>query len=352
MTRRRRKTRRKHTRKSVVAVIAVFIIALLAGVYLLLFHRFGSFEDNDDTQYVYIDDDDNIDSVYVKFAPVTTIGGRIGFQLLASCTNYADNVRSGRYAVDKTAGTIAVFRRMKNGMQEPVRLTIPSVRTMDRLAAYMGERLMVDSIEVYAALTDTAVCAAYGYTPQTIACMFIPNTYDVYWNVSVEKFLERMRKESETFWNDERRAKAEAMKLSTNEVITLASIVDEETANNDEKPMVAGMYYNRLQCDMPLQADPTIKFAIGDFSIRRIYHNMLTIDSPYNTYKNTGLPPGPIRIPTVAGIDAVLNYVHHDYLYMCAKEDFSGTHNFAVTYQEHLANAAKYSKALNERGIK
>ena len=131
----------------------------------------------------------------------------------------------------------------------------------------------------------------------------------------------------------------------------MASIVDEETANDGEKPMIAGMYYNRLKEGMPLQADPTIKFALKQFDLKRIYHNMLSTNSPYNTYKNTGLPPGPIRIPTVKGIDAVLNYIHHDYLYMCAKEDFSGTHNFARTYEEHLKNAAKYSKALNERGI-
>jgi UPF0755 protein len=164
--------------------------------------------------------------------------------------------------------------------------------------------------------------------------------------------MKRMQKENENFWNVQRTLKAEALKLSKNEVCTLASIIDEETANNAEKPMIAGMYLNRLKADMPLQADPTIKFALKDFAIKRIYHNMLQFDSPYNTYKNTGLPPGPIKIASVAGIDAVLNRTAHDYLYMCAKEDFSGTHNFARTYQEHLKNAAKYSKALNERGIK
>ena len=161
-----------------------------------------------------------------------------------------------------------------------------------------------------------------------------------------------MVKSHNHFWNNGRKQKAEAMGLTPNEVATMASIIDEETANNGEKPMIAGMYYNRLKTNMPLQADPTIKFAHKDFALRRIYNKLLSVDSPYNTYKNIGLPPGPIKIASVAGIDAVLNHVDHDYMYMCAKEDFSGTHNFAVTYQEHLRNAAKYTKALNERGIR
>ena len=176
--------------------------------------------------------------------------------------------------------------------------------------------------------------------------------YNVYWDVSAEKFLNRMQREHDAFWNFGRKTKAEKLNMTPVQVMTLASIVDEETANNGEKPMIAGMYYNRLAKDMPLQADPTIKFAIRDFSIKRIYHKMLMTDSPYNTYKNTGLPPGPIRIPTIAGIDAVLNMDDHDYIYMCAKEDFSGTHNFAATYEEHKKNARKYSEALNKRGIR
>ena len=164
--------------------------------------------------------------------------------------------------------------------------------------------------------------------------------------------MERMVKEHEAFWNAERRQKAEAAGLTPNEVATLASIIDEETANNDEKPMIAGMYLNRLHQRMPLQADPTIKFALQKFELRRIYHDMLFFDSPYNTYRNIGLPPGPIKVASIKGMEAVLNYVKHDFLYMCAKEDFSGTHNFAVTYSEHLRNAARYAKALNERGVK
>ena len=182
--------------------------------------------------------------------------------------------------------------------------------------------------------------------------MFVPNTYDVYWNVSIDALLTRMSNEHDRFWQGDRQTKPHNMGLTPNEVCTLASIIDEETANTTEKPMIAGMYLNRLKADMPLQADPTIKFALKQFELKRIYNKLLSVDSPYNTYRNEGLPPGPIKIASIRGIDAVLNHVQHDYLYMCAKEDFSGTHNFARTYQEHLQNAAKYSKALNEQGIK
>ena len=231
-------------------------------------------------------------------------------------------------------------------------LTIPESRTTDRLAGALSKKLMLDSAAVAILLKDSAFCAKQGFDPDNIVCLFVPNTYEVYWNTSLDKLMARMKKEHDHFWNKERTDKAQAIGLTPNEVCTLASIIDEETANNQEKPMIAGMYLNRLKTGMPLQADPTIKFALQDFALRRIYHDMLTYDSPYNTYRNIGLPPGPIKIASVKGIDAVLNRVDHDYLYMCAKEDFSGTHNFAKTYQEHLKNAAKYSKALNDRGIK
>ena len=332
---------------------------LLIVIGIVYLYCFSSFSKSGNTEYVYIDSDDNIDSVYNKVKP---IANGIPFQAFHTLTNhsgYAEHIRTGRYAIRPGDGALKIWRHLKNGLQEPVNLTIPSVRTLDKLAGEVGKRLMMDSTTLYKALTNEEMCKKYGYDTATIVCMFIPNTYDIYWNTSVEKFFDRMQKESKKFWNFERTEKAKNMNLTPNEVITLASIVDEETANNAEKPMVAGMYYNRLKLrdaeypnGMPLQADPTIKFAWKKFELKRIYNNLLYIDSPYNTYKNTGLPPGPIRIPSVAGIDAVLNHVHHDYLYMCAKEDFSGTHNFAKTYQEHLQNAAKYSKALNDRGIK
>ena len=223
---------------------------------------------------------------------------------------------------------------------------------MEDMAGFVSHNLMIDSLEFLKTVKDSEKISAYGVDTATVYCLFIPNTYEIYWNISLEKFLQRMKKESDAFWTDSRAAKANAIPLTPNEVYTLASIVDEETANNEEKPAIAGMYINRLKAKMPLQADPTIKFAWKRFALRRIYHDLLNIQSPYNTYRNIGLPPGPIRVASVAGINAVLNYAKHNYMYMCAKEDFSGTHNFARTYSEHLANAARYSKALNERGIK
>jgi UPF0755 protein len=182
--------------------------------------------------------------------------------------------------------------------------------------------------------------------------MFIPNTYEVYWNTPAEKLIERMKREYDVFWNNDRRRKAENIRLTPIEVSILASIVEEETAAPDEYPIVAGLYLNRLYKGMMLQADPTVKFAVGDFSLRRILNRHLEVDSPYNTYMYAGLPPGPIRIPSPKSIDAVLNHTVHNYLYMCAKEDFSGRHNFAVTLKEHNKNAEKYRAELNRRGIK
>lgn len=334
-------------------------ISLLVIIGIVYYYFFSSMTGKPEVEYIYIDNDDNVDSVEVKLSSISASHAMTGFKTLVRHSGYASNIKTGRYAIRPNDGAAIVFRHLKNGLQTPVSLTIPSVRTMDKLAGELSKRLMLDSVTLYKAFTDESLCRKYGYDTTTIACMFIPNTYDIYWNTSTEKLFKRMAKESKKFWNFERKQKARQMGLTPNEIITLASIVDEETANDEEKPMVAGMYYNRLKLrnakypnGMPLQADPTIKYAWKRFDLKRIYNNLLYIDSPYNTYKKPGLPPGPIRIPTIAGIDAVLNHIHHDYLYMCAKEDFSGTHNFARDYDEHLKNAQKYSEALNKRGIK
>lgn len=328
-------------------------IICMAGIVAIgYYYFFTAFSMKTEKQYVYIDNDDTIDSVYAKLKPTTSHHGLTGFSTLARHFSYAEKIRTGRYAIEPGINTVNTFRRIKNGQQEPVMLTIPECRTIEQLAARLSTKLMIDSTTIAQTLTDEDYCKQLGYDTCTIVCLFVPNTYEVYWNTSIEKLMGRMVKEHDKFWTSERKQKASALGLSVNEVCTLASIIDEETANNAEKPMIAGMYLNRLKIGMPLQADPTVKFALKDFALKRIYHGHLEINSPYNTYINTGLPPGPIKIASIQGIDAVLNRIQHHYIYMCAKEDFSGTHNFAANYQEHLKNAARYAKALNERGVK
>lgn len=332
--------------------IIPIVVCLAAMIGVAAFYMTGSMSQSEQCEYVYIDDNDNLDSVSAKLSPIANESALLSFRLISRHTGYHKHIRSGRYAILPDEGIISVLRKLKNGHQEPLRLTIPESKTTDRLAGALSRKLMMDSLSLSILLRDTAFCAAQGYDTATIVCMFVPDTYEVYWNTSIENLMNRLKKEHDKFWDKQRQEKAAAIGLTPNEVCTLASIIDEETSNNAEKPMIARMYMNRLEKKMPLQADPTVKFALKDFALKRIYHNMLNTDSPYNTYRYAGLPPGPIKVASVAGIDAVLNAPEHDYLYMCAKEDFSGTHNFSSSYSEHLKNAARYSKALNERGIK
>lgn len=301
--------------------------------------------------YVYIDRDDTIDSVYNKVKEQGKADAFEGFRWMARYRKYENQIHTGRYAISPGENVYHVFSRFYRGYQEPMNLTIGSVRTPDRIARNVGRQLMIDSAEIAKAIYDTLFLQQSGYSRETLPSLFIPETYQVYWDMSVEEFLQRMQKEHQRFWNQERLAKATALGMTPVEVSTLASIVEEETNNKAEKPIVAGLYINRLHVGMPLQADPTVKFAWQEFGLRRITTKHLAIESPYNTYLHTGLPPGPIRIPSPEGVDAVLNYTKHNYLYMCAKEDFSGTHNFASNYAEHSRNARKYWEALNKRKI-
>lgn len=341
---------RKKTKYIISILSILFIIGIIASgfiYYLLLYPQFHPAT----KVYVYIDKDDNIDSVYNKVYNDGKANQFIGFKWMAEYRHYDKNIHTGRYAISPNENVYHVFSRLYRGYQEPTNLIIGSVRTIDRLAKNVGNQLMIDSIDISNLVNDPSILQEYQLTPETLPTLFIPNTYQVYWNISAREFLNRMLKENNRFWTDERKGKAKKIGLTPVEVSTLASIVEEETNNKGEKPIVAGLYINRLKKGMPLQADPTVKFAWQDFELRRITNKHLTINSPYNTYINTGLPPGPIRIPTPEGIDAVLNYSKHNYLYMCAKEDFSGTHNFATTLSEHNRNARKYWDALNNRKI-
>lgn len=341
----------KKKKRILFGALAVILFTGIASAGTMYYYLFTPQFHPQKTVYIYIDRDDTTDSIYNKIKAQGKPNSFNGFKWMSQWRDYSGNIHTGRYAIRPGENVYHVFNRFYRGYQAPMNLTIGSVRTLDRLARNVGKQLMIDSAEIAGVINDSLLQQRLGYSKATIACLFIPETYQVYWNMSVEDFLERMQKEHQKFWNRERLNKAKAIGMTQEEVCTLASIVEEETNNNQEKPMIAGLYINRIHAGMPLQADPTIKFALQDFSLRRIANAHLTIDSPYNTYRNLGLPPGPIRIPTPIGIDAVLNYTRHNYIYMCAKEDFSGTHNFAANYAEHMKNARRYWKALNERKI-
>jgi UPF0755 protein len=338
--------------KYIIAAVVLLLLAIGFSLYLFILPA----PHYEEEAYLYIDNDDTLDSLTAKVREHENAVQASGFATLARHFFSDDNLHRGRYAIISGMSNLTLIRNIRNRNQAAINLTIPSVRTLDKLAAYLGNTLMADSADFAKLFNSNEACSNYScvdipLSNITIQALFIPNTYEVYWDITPENLLKRMEKENNIFWNIARKQKAQQQGLTPVEVYTLASIIDEETANNKEKPMIAGMYLNRLHINMPLQADPTVKYALKNFALKRILHDDLKIDSPYNTYVNTGLPPGPIRIAGIAGIDAVLDAVHHDYLYMCAKEDFSGTHNFAVTYKEHLQNAARYTQELNRRNI-
>lgn len=262
------------------------------------------------------------------------------------------NPKAGHYLLPKGASPMDVVNMLRSGAQKPVRLTFNNTRTLQDLAGRIAGQIEADSITLLAHLSAPETAKKYNLSQEEVIGLFIPNTYEVWWNISPEALTDRMAKEWKRFWNEERTKRLSRTKLSKMEVITLASIVYEETKNVGEMPKIAGVYINRLRRGMPLQACPTAKYAVGDFTIKRVLHKHTQVKSPYNTYLNKGLTPGPICTPSIAAIDAVLNYSDHSYLYFCAKEDFSGTHYFSKTLSEHNRYAARYTKALKKSGIR
>lgn len=321
-------------------------------VFLFWWLFFAAFSSKGVGTYVFIDNDDTPDSVYHKLDEAANPRQLLGIKVCGALLGYGKHVRPGRYEAGGGVGSLRLLRDLRSGRQAEVRLVVPVVHTLGDLAARLSSVLQADSTAFARTFSDTILLKDLGYTAETAPALFIPDTYEVYWNITPEQLLRRMKREHDAFWTSSRRKEAEEWGLSPDEAYTLASIVEQETANEGERPMVARMYLNRLRQGMKLQADPTVKFALHDFSLRRIMHVHLSVDSPYNTYKYEGLPAGPICIPSRNAIEAVLHPAEHDYIYMCAKEDFSGTHNFARTYEEHLANARRYAAALDRRGVK
>lgn len=275
------------------------------------------------------------------------------FRWLAKIKKYDSKVKPGRYRILKGMTSNEIINLLRGGLQEPVNITFNNIRTKNQLISRISQKLEADSAELVALLNnDLWLNENFGLKSETALTLFIPNTYFINWNTSAKEFIERMHTEYKKFWTEERKAKAKAINLSPTEVSILASIVQaEQLMFPDERPTIAGLYLNRLRIGMALQSDPTLIYAIGNFSISRVLNKDKQVDSPYNTYKYAGLPPGPICIPEISSIDAVLNYEKNNYLYMCAKDDFSGRHNFAKTIYEHNKNAEKYRRALNKQKI-
>ncbi|WP_448530359.1 endolytic transglycosylase MltG [Raineya sp.] len=280
------------------------------------------------------------------------INNVVSFAFIAKLMNYQQHVKAGAYLIEPNESNVSVIRKLRSGQQISIRLTFNNLRTKEDLAERISEQLPIPKDTLLALLQSEAVAQKYGLNTYTIGTIFIPNTYEVYWTTTAQELLDRMYKEYQKFWNTERKQKAQNLGLSPTQVMILASIVQAETTKNDEKPRIAGVYLNRLAKNDLLQADPTVIFAHQDFTIKRLLNSHLSIDSPYNTYKYTGLPPGAINFPDISSIEAVLNAEKHDYYYFCAREDFSGYHNFAQTLAEHNRNARLYQKALSEKGIK
>ncbi|HEX3006816.1 MAG TPA: endolytic transglycosylase MltG [Bacteroidales bacterium] len=338
--------------------ILLFIIVIGLGIGLLWLYQIykdvykpNVVIDEGKETYLYIRTGSSYQDVIKTLKDNNYVKDTASFNWLAKKMDYPNHVKPGRYLIKDDMSNRKLINELRAGLQKPVKLVFNNIRTTNQLASVISKQIEADSISLMKIFNSKTKTEDYGFSKEAFIAMFIPNTYEFYWNTSAEDFCDRMLKEYKKFWNETRRAKAEQIEFNPVEITIIASIVEEETQYTPEKPIIAGVYINRLHRGMALQADPTVKFAVGDFTIKRVLDKHTAILSPYNTYRQPGLPPGPICIPSISSINAVLNYKQHEYLYFCAKEDFSGSHTFAKTLQQHNLNADAYRRALNKRKI-
>ncbi|MBN1252271.1 MAG: endolytic transglycosylase MltG [Bacteroidales bacterium] len=302
---------------------------------------------------LYISTGSNFGSVIDSLSANKVLIDTAGFIWVANKKSYITKVKAGRFLIKSSMSNNEIVNMLRIGAQEPINLTFNNIRTKEELASAVSKKIELDSIDLINLLNDDDFLKEYHLNKKNVLSMFIPNTYQFYWNTSADYFLKKMNAEYKMFWTKSRLEKAKKLKMNLVEISTLASIVQaEQSVHNSEKAKVAGLYINRLKKGMLLQSDPTVVYAIGDFSIRRVLNRDKEIDSPYNTYKYVGLPPAPINLPEISSIDAVLNYEKHNYIFMCAKDDFSGYHYFSTNTTQHNLYARLYQNALNKRGIK
>ncbi len=334
--------------------ISVIILVAAGSVAIWLYswvYKPSLINTSEEKVYFYIPTGSDYESVLFDLDTLGWLKNIQAFDWVAQKKEYPSYVKPGRYELFKGMSNDSLVNLLRSGKQAEVDVVFNTMRTFEYLAQVISKQLETDSLSLIKVFRDTSNMEAIGFTPDSWFGMFIPNTYRFFWNTSADQFIKRMKQEYENFWLGSRDSKRKEINLTRNEVMSLAAIVQSETFKVDEMPKVAGAYMNRIRKGMKLQADPTVIFALNQPDIRRVLKKHLKVDSPYNTYKYRGLPPGPIRIPSTQAIDASLNYEKHNYIYFCAKEDFSGYHSFARGYAEHLRNARRYQRALNKRNI-
>nr|MBI1232688.1 endolytic transglycosylase MltG [Cytophagales bacterium] len=342
----------KKSKLLMIGVIATSVLFTSLSFYFYqAFFSPNTLVDSDAPALLKISQDANFKQVSDSLIQKGIVNDLVTFSFVAKIMDYQEAVKPGLYKINPKMSNRELVRLLRSGQQTPVNITFNNVRTKRDLAEKITRNLEIETDDFLEILEDSAYAAKFGLKEETVLSLFIPNTYEVYWNVTAVDLFDRMYKEHNRFWTEERKAKAAKLGMDPTEVSTLASIVQAETAKADERPKVAGVYINRLKRNMPLQADPTLIFAIGDFEIKRVLNVHKEIESPYNTYKYTGLPPGPINLPDISALEAVLNPQNHSYLYFCAKEDFSGYHAFATNLKDHMINARRYQQALNAARI-
>jgi UPF0755 protein len=345
-------------KKLVLSIIILLLLLIITAIFFGYDYYRMIYSVNIDLkgkkyEYVYVKTGADFKNVIDSLMKKSKLIDSSSFCWLARKKNYDNHVKPGRYKIKDGMNNNELVNLLRSGKQEPVRLTFNYLRNKEQLASRISKQIEADSFSIIKALSDNEILNKYKFNSRNIISMFIPNTYEMYWNTSSTLFLEKMNDAYQKFWNKERKAKALSIGMNELEITTLASIVQAEQSNhNNEKAIIAGLYINRLRSNMPLQSDPTILYAINDFSRQRLLNRDKEVDSPYNTYKYTGLPPSPILIPEISSIEAVLNFEKNDYIYMCAKDDFSGYHNFSRTLEQHNSNARKYQSALDKKGIK
>ncbi len=333
---------------SIIAIILIGVAASIGGYKI-----FGTSTIHSEAQEIFITTGSNFEDVKKILVSEGILDNVSSFNWVSGLMKYKDRIKPGKYIIKPNLNNKQLISHLRSGAQEPIKITISAARTIHDVSGDVADKIESDSISILQAFLNPSFLLEHGQTKESIVSLIIPNTYEAYWTLSAEAFTKRMVTEHKKFWNQkDRSAAAQALNMTQQEVATLASIVEKESIQAEERPIIAGLYLNRLKSKIPLQADPTVVFGIGDFTIRRVLNKHLAQDTPYNTYLHSGLPPGPICMPSIASIDAVLKADQHDYIFMCAKPGYNGSHLFAKTNAEHERNARVYHRWLNSEGIR